>query len=77
MADVLHNRSECKTVMYNFGHHCQDCVEEDIVEVFYQCAQCRPEYKLCEYCFAVGKMVAGELVKEYATDEEAPWEKMS
>ena len=55
--------------MYNFCHHGQESGEEDIGEIYYQCAQCRPEYKLCEKCFAVGKLVAGKLLKEYATDD--------
>ena len=46
--------------MYNFGHNCQDCGEEDIVESYYQCAQCRPEYELCENCFASSKTMAAD-----------------
>ena len=48
----LHERIDCRTVIYNFGHNCQRCEEEDIIEAFYQCAQCRPEYDLCEVCFS-------------------------
>ena len=43
-----------------------------MVESFYQCARCRPEYKLCGYCFAIGKIVAGELSKGYAPEGEEP-----
>ena len=48
--------------MYNFGHDCQDCGEEDIAEVFYQCAQCCPEHDLCENCFADLKSMAADPV---------------
>ena len=56
----LHERVDCKTVLYNFGHNRQDCAEEDTLEVFYQCAQCRPEYELCLSCLAALKILAAD-----------------
>ena len=58
----LHKRIDRRTVRYNFGHNCQECGEEDIAEVFYQCSQCRPEYELCENCFADLKTMAADPV---------------
>ena len=60
-----------------------------IVESYYQCAQCRPEYELCEGCVVLLKDLATELVIndrndrndrtpalviDDATDEEEPFE---